>query len=118
MSSSIGKVLKITLFGESHSKAIGLTIDGFPSGIKVNYDEINKALARRNPKDNFSTERHEQDEVIFLSGVFNDYTTGSPITFIIYMKQRITTLLGRTIRTETTTSCWPSSETSSTVSWC
>ena len=83
MSSSIGKVLKITLFGESHSKAIGLTIDGFPSGIKVNYDEINKALARRNPKDDFSTERQEPDEVIFLSGVFNDYTTGSPITFII-----------------------------------
>ena len=69
MSSSIGKVLKITLFGESHSKAIGLTIDGFPSGIKVNYDEINKALARRNPKDVFSTERQEPDEVIFLSPV-------------------------------------------------
>ena len=86
MSSSIGKILKISIFGESHSKAIGLTIDGFPAGIKVDYKEINKALERRNPKDDFCTERHEPDEVIFLSGVFNDYTTGSPITFIINNK--------------------------------
>ena len=86
MSSSIGKILKITIFGESHSQAIGLTIDGFPAGLKVDYEEIQKALNRRAPKEDFSTPRHENDEVVFLSGVFNDITTGSPITFIINNK--------------------------------
>ena len=86
MSSSIGKILKITIFGESHSKAIGLTIDGFPAGIKIDQSELKKALERRNPKDDISTPRHEPDDVVFLSGVFNDHTTGSPITFIINNK--------------------------------
>lgn len=86
MSSSVGKILKITIFGESHSKALGLTIDGFPSGIKVDYEKIKQALNRRNPKDEYSTGRHEQDDIEFLSGIFDDYTTGSPITFIINNK--------------------------------
>ena len=60
MSSSVGKILKITIFGESHSQAIGLTIDGFPAGLKVDYEEIQKALNRRAPKEDFSTPRHEK----------------------------------------------------------
>ena len=86
MASSYGNILKITIFGESHSKAIGLTIDGLPSGIKIDEEAIKMDLAKRNPNDGTSTERREPDEVIFLCGVFNGFTTGSPLTFIIENK--------------------------------
>ena len=83
MSSTIGNILKATIFGESHAKAIGLTIDGLPAGIKIDEKAIKEDLSKRNPKDEFSTPRHEDDEVDFLCGVFNGFTTGSPLTFII-----------------------------------
>lgn len=83
MGSNFGEILKISLFGESHGTAIGLVIDGLPSGIKINYDLINKELEKRKSISSISTSRREADKVIFLSGVFNDYTTGSPLAFII-----------------------------------
>lgn len=86
MSSSFGNLLKITIFGESHAKAIGLTIDGLPAGIKIDEAAIAKELLKRNPKDSTSTARHEPDEVQFLCGVFNGFTTGAPVTFIIENK--------------------------------
>lgn len=86
MASSIGNILKITIFGESHAKAIGLTIDGLPSGIKIDEEAIKNDLTKRNPKDSLSTARHEPDEVIFLCGLFNGFTTGAPLTFIIENK--------------------------------
>ena len=86
MASTFGNILKITIFGESHAKAIGLTIDGLPSGIKIDEEAIKVALRKRNPQDEFSTTRHEEDKVNFLCGVFNGFTTGAPVTFIIENK--------------------------------
>lgn len=83
MSSSFGKIIKISLFGESHSKCVGLTIDGLRSGIKIDENSINFDLSLRKTNDYLSTSRNEEDKVEFLSGVYNGYTTGSPLTFII-----------------------------------
>lgn len=86
MSSTFGNILKITLFGESHAKAIGLTIDGLPAGIEIDKEGIEKDLVKRNPKNAFTTTRHEPDEVNFLCGVLDGKTTGAPVTFIIENK--------------------------------
>ena len=83
MSSSIGNILKITIFGESHGEAIGMTIDGLPAGICIPFDAIQNDLAKRKTKDFLSTSRNEPDEVKFLSGVFENRTTGTPLTFIL-----------------------------------
>lgn len=88
MASSIGNVLKITIFGESHGKAIGLVIDGLPSGVKIDTEEIRKDLQKRNPKDELSTARHELDEINWLSGINteNMVTEGTPLAFSIANK--------------------------------
>lgn len=86
MSSTFGKIIKITLFGESHSTCVGLTIDGLRSGIKIDEEQINKDLSLRKTVDYLSTSRNEEDKVEFLSGLFNGYTTGSPLTFVIKNK--------------------------------
>ncbi|CCV64785.1 Chorismate synthase [Alteracholeplasma palmae J233] len=80
---SFGNLFKITLYGESHQDAIGIVIDGLPSGIKVNYDLVYEDLEKRKPKAIGTTPRKEKDEVIFTSGIFNDYTTGSPVHAMI-----------------------------------
>jgi len=86
MPSSIGNALKITIFGESHGPAIGMTIDGLPAGVKIPHERIQNALKNRKTNDSLSTRRNEKNEVIYLSGVFEDHTTGTPLTFIIENK--------------------------------
>lgn len=83
MKNTIGNSLTVTLFGESHGKAIGAVIDGISSGIKVDEDYIANMLSRRRPKDALSTPRQERDEFGILSGVFEGYTTGTPICISI-----------------------------------
>ena len=83
MKNTIGNSLTVTLFGESHGKAIGAVIDGIASGIKVDEEYIASQLLRRRPKDALSTPRQEKDEFSILSGVFNGYTTGTPICISI-----------------------------------
>lgn len=83
MKNTIGNSLTVTLFGESHGKAIGAVIDGIASGIKVDEDFIASQLSRRRPKDALSTPRQEKDEFNILSGVFEGYTTGTPICITI-----------------------------------
>lgn len=83
MKNTIGNSLTVTLFGESHGAAIGAVIDGMPSGIEVNEEYIASQLSRRRPKDALSTPRQEKDEYSILSGVFNGYTTGTPICITI-----------------------------------
>ncbi len=81
---SIGNLLKLTTFGESHGKAIGGIIDGFPAGLKIDTDAIQAELNRRKPGQSaIVTQRKEPDTVEFLSGIFERKTTGTSIGFII-----------------------------------
>ena len=84
--STIGKNIIINLFGESHGKAIGITINNLPAGIEIDFKQIDHELLKRRPKSNLSTPRQEQDNYEVLSGLFNGKTTGTPLTFIIYNK--------------------------------
>ena len=86
MSSVIGDNIKISLFGESHGSVVGATIHGLESGIKIDYEFIKHQMNLRKANDNLSTSRHEEDEVKFISGVFNDFTTGAPLTVVIENK--------------------------------
>ncbi len=84
MSSSYGKNIKLTIFGESHSKGIGMTLSGIPAGEKIDFCALNSFLLRRAPGNNeFSTSRKEKDEPEFLCGFLNGTTCGTPITAII-----------------------------------
>jgi len=85
MSNSFGNIFKITTFGESHGKAIGVTIDGCPAGLDVKLEEIQKDLDRRKPgQSRITTQRREGDQVEILSGVFNGKSTGTPINLLIW----------------------------------
>ncbi|WP_179319989.1 chorismate synthase [Winogradskyella helgolandensis] len=82
---SFGKLFKLTTYGESHGKAIGGIIDGCPSGIKLDLEAIQYELDRRKPgQSKIVTQRKEPDTVEFYSGVFEGYTTGTPIGFVIH----------------------------------
>ncbi len=84
MSANWGHHIELSLFGESHGKAIGITIGHLPAGIKLDMDAINKDMQRRAPGKNLmSTQRKEADEVEILSGVLDGYTTGAPLCGII-----------------------------------
>ncbi|WP_271393093.1 chorismate synthase [Aequorivita sinensis] len=81
---SFGKIFKITTFGESHGEAIGGVIDGCPAGISIDFEAINSEMQRRKPGQSaIVTQRKEEDEVKFLSGIFEGKTTGTPIGFLI-----------------------------------
>ncbi len=84
MSFSIGTALKVTLFGESHAKALGVVIDGLPSGEKISWETVNKKTQRRVPGlQSYTTARKETDAYEVLSGINNDITNGAPISAII-----------------------------------
>lgn len=84
MSTVWGSNIKITIFGESHSEAIGVVIDNLPAGVKLNINEIRREMTRRAPNGGeYSTPRREADEVEIVSGYFNDKTTGTPLCGII-----------------------------------
>jgi len=81
---TFGNLLKITTFGESHGVAIGLIIDGFPSGIEIDYDLIKNDLDRRKPgQSKITTQRKETEEFEIVSGVFENKSTGTPIAIMI-----------------------------------
>ncbi|WP_320814736.1 chorismate synthase [Flavobacterium sp.] len=81
---TFGKLFKLTTFGESHGDTIGGIIDGCPSGLKIDFDAIQKEMQRRKPgQSTIVTQRKEEDEVIFHSGIFEGITTGTPIGFSI-----------------------------------
>ena len=84
MANTFGQIFKITSFGESHGKAIGGIIDGCPAGISIDYNIIQKQLDRRKPgQSKITSSRNENDEVEFLSGIFDNKTLGTPIGFVI-----------------------------------
>lgn len=83
-SNSFGTIFCLTTFGESHGEAIGGIIDGCPAGLELDLDFINAELQRRKPgQSHITTQRREEDQVNFLSGIFKGKTTGHPIGFVI-----------------------------------
>jgi len=86
---SFGTLFKITTFGESHSKAIGVLIDGVKPNMKISEREIQKELNRRKPgQSRITTSRQEMDKVEILSGVFEGKTLGTPICLLIWNKDQ------------------------------
>lgn len=83
MRNVLGNNLTVTVFGESHGSHIGAVIDGITAGIKVDENYINDCLAKRRPQGKGETARVEKDNYSIVSGVFNGYTTGSPLCIII-----------------------------------
>lgn len=85
--STLGTIFKISTWGESHGKAVGVVIDGCPAGLGLSESDIQPFLNRRKPGQSiYSTPRKEDDSVEILSGVFEGKTTGTPISMIIYNK--------------------------------
>lgn len=83
-SNSFGNIFKITTWGESHGKAIGVVIDGCPAGLEISEEEINMELALRAPgKTSHTSPRKENDVAEVLSGIFEGKTTGAPISILI-----------------------------------
>ncbi len=80
MSSSIGTIFKVTTYGESHGKSIGVIIDGVPAGLHIDMNFIQNELNKRKPtNNNFTTTRIEDDIIDIHSGVFENISTGTPI---------------------------------------
>ena len=76
--STFGNIFKITTWGESHGKAIGVVIDGCPAGLPLEEEDIQKFLNRRKPgQSRFTTKRQEADQVQILSGVFAYFPNGA-----------------------------------------
>ncbi|WP_100550773.1 chorismate synthase [Caedibacter taeniospiralis] len=81
---SLGRLFKVTTFGESHGVALGAIIDGCPPGLELSENDLQTELDRRRPgQSKFTTQRKELDQVKILSGVFEGKTTGTPIGLII-----------------------------------
>lgn len=84
MGNSFGNIFKLTSFGESHGSSIGGIIDGCPSGLFIDLNFIQEELDRRRPgQSKITTSRIEGDKVVFMSGIFEGKTTGTPIGFTI-----------------------------------
>jgi chorismate synthase len=87
MSSSFGKIFRLTTWGESHGPALGVVIEGCPAGIPLTVEEIQLQLDRRRTgQSKVTTPRGEKDAAEILSGVFEEVTTGAPISIITYNK--------------------------------
>lgn len=80
---SFGTIFRLTTFGESHGVAVGAVIDGCPAGLPFDEEMLRRDLARRRPGQAHTTARDEPDEPEVLSGVFEGYTTGAPITVLV-----------------------------------
>jgi len=82
--SSFGNIIKVTTWGESHGAAVGAVIDGFPAGMELCEEDIQRFLDLRKPgQSSISTPRKEDDKVEILSGVFDGKTTGTPISLVV-----------------------------------
>jgi chorismate synthase len=79
MSSDFGKILRVSVYGESHGKSIGVVINGLPAGEEVDEQELQAFLDRRKPGGSLSTKRKEEDVPVFLSGITAGKTNGAPL---------------------------------------
>ncbi|MBR2221691.1 MAG: chorismate synthase [Campylobacter sp.] len=80
---TFGNKLKLSTFGESHGVAIGGVVDGLPSGIRFDIDFIQNELDKRRPGGKYATSRKESDKIEILSGIYDGFTTGCPVGFVI-----------------------------------
>src|SRR6478752_6430047 len=95
---SFGRIFRVHIFGESHGESVGVSIDGIPAGLSLTVDDFLEDIERRKGgKQKGTTPRQESDLPIFKSGIFNDKTTGAPLTILFennntrstdYAKQR------------------------------
>jgi chorismate synthase len=94
---SFGRIFRVHIFGESHGESVGITIDGCPAGLSLTQEDFVTDIERRKGGAKGTTPRKEDDLPIFKSGLFNDRTTGAPITILFennntrstdYAKQR------------------------------
>ena len=84
MGNTFGHIYRFAFFGESHGAALGGVIDGFPAGVKIDFDDLQRRIDRRRPgRTRLDTQRREADVVEILSGIFEGMSTGAPIGFII-----------------------------------
>ncbi len=87
--STLGTIFKITTWGESHGKGLGVVVDGCPAGLSLCEADIQQFLDRRKPgQSRYTTPRQESDSVEILSGVFEGKTTGTPISMVVYNKDQ------------------------------
>jgi chorismate synthase len=85
MSNSLGQLFRITSFGESHGRCVGVVLDCCPAGLRLKEEDVQKELDRRRPAQSLlTTSRAEADRVEVLSGVFNGFTTGAPICMLVW----------------------------------
>lgn len=84
MASVYGNNIRVSIFGQSHSEAIGVTIDGIPAGIFIDFDKLQAFLDKRAPgKSKYATKRKEADKVEVISGICDNITCGAPLTALI-----------------------------------
>lgn len=87
--SSFGTIFRITTWGESHGKGVGVVVDGCPAGLPLCEEDIQQFLNRRKPgQSKYTTPRKEDDTVEILSGVFDGKTTGTPISLVVFNKDQ------------------------------
>ena len=87
--STLGTIFKITTWGESHGKGLGVVVDGCPAGLSLCEADIQQFLDRRKPgQSRYTTPRQESDSVEILSGVFEGKTTGTPISMVVYNRDQ------------------------------
>ncbi len=86
MTFTYGRNIRLTLFGESHGAAVGVTCDGLPAGMKIDEGYMEKWLDLRRPWGDISTARREEDKPVILTGVFEGRTNGGPLTIVIENK--------------------------------
>jgi len=79
---TFGNIFRVSIFGESHGRWVGITIDGCPAGIDITENDLLPDLERRKAGATGTTPRKEDDKPIFVSGVFNNKTTGAPLTIV------------------------------------
>ena len=85
-----GKHIQVSVFGQSHSKAIGAVIDGLPAGVKIDSEKVAAFMRRRAPGNTkYSTKRREADEPVVLSGLVDGVTCGAPLGFLIENTKKI-----------------------------
>lgn len=86
MSNTLGKAIKLTVFGESHGPCIGGVLDGIPAGLKIDAEYIKGELEKRKSLSSISTPRSEDDEPVFISGIKDGFTEGTPLALTIANK--------------------------------